>query len=86
MAQDDRRLAALPKRRYSYSSESEDGGRINCLDRSDTVFATFSTPNVKKGKCTQKKEIEPVERLSVPSYFFVPDREPDFLTDGSEGR
>jgi hypothetical protein len=23
----------------------------------------------------------PVEKLSVPLYFFVPDREPDFLTD-----
>jgi hypothetical protein len=23
----------------------------------------------------------PVEKLSVPLYVFVPDREPDFLTD-----
>jgi hypothetical protein len=36
---------------------------------------------VKRGKHTQKKGIAPVEKLSVPLYVFVPDREPDFLTD-----
>ncbi len=34
-----------------------------------------------KGKRTQKYGIAPVEKLSVPLYVFVPDREPDFLTD-----
>jgi hypothetical protein len=49
-----RRPNAIPKRRYLYSSESDDGGRIHHPDKSDTVFATFSTPIAKKGKHTQK--------------------------------
>ncbi len=48
---------------------------------SNTIFATFSAPIVKKGKRTQKQGIVPVEKLSVPLYVFVPDREPGFLTD-----
>jgi hypothetical protein len=47
-------LSALHKRRYSYSSESDEGGRIHHPDKSNTVFATFSTPTAKKSKCTQK--------------------------------
>jgi hypothetical protein len=41
------------KHGYSYSSESNNGGRIHHLDKSNTVFATFSTPKAKK-KRTQK--------------------------------
>jgi hypothetical protein len=44
------------------------------------VFATFSAPKAKK-KRTQKEGIAPVEKISVPVYVFVPDREPDCLTD-----
>jgi hypothetical protein len=51
--QDDGKPSAAPKGRYSYSSESDNGRRIKCPDKSDTVFATFSAPKVKK-KCTQK--------------------------------
>jgi hypothetical protein len=43
------------------------------------VFAIFSAPKAKK-KRTQKLGIAPVEKLSVPLYVFVPDRELDFLT------
>jgi hypothetical protein len=45
------------------------------------MFATFSAPIAKKSKCTQKSGIVPAENLCVPLYVFVPDREPDFLTD-----
>ena len=41
------------KHEYSYSSESNNGGRIHHLDKSNTVFATFFTLKAKK-KCTQK--------------------------------
>jgi hypothetical protein len=34
-----------------------------------------------KKKRTQKYGIAPVEKSSVPVYFFVPDREPENLTD-----
>jgi hypothetical protein len=57
--QDDRKPSAAPKQGYSskhgysYSSESDDGGRIHCPDKSNTVFATFSAPKTKK-KHTQK--------------------------------
>ncbi len=51
--QDDCKPSAAPKRRYSYSSESDNGECIHCPDKSNTVFATFSTPKAKK-KCTQK--------------------------------
>jgi hypothetical protein len=51
--QDDCKPSAAPKRQYSYSSESDDGGRIHCPDKSDSVFATFSTLKAKK-KRTQK--------------------------------
>jgi hypothetical protein len=51
--QDDRRTNWPLKRGYSYSFECDDGGRIHCPDKSDTVFATFSTPKAKK-KHTQK--------------------------------
>jgi hypothetical protein len=54
VAQDDRKPSTLPKRGYLYSSESDDGGRIHCPDKSGTVFATFSTPTAKKSKHTQK--------------------------------
>jgi hypothetical protein len=43
----------IPQRRYSYSSKSDGGGRIHHPDKSNTVFATFSTPKAKK-KRTQK--------------------------------
>jgi hypothetical protein len=81
VAQDDRRPSALPKRGYLYSSNSDDRRRIHPPDKSNTVFATFSTPITKKGKRTQKLEIMPVEKLAVSLYIYVPDREPDFLTD-----
>jgi hypothetical protein len=58
-----------------YSSESDDSRRIHRPDKSDTVFATFSAPTVKKSKRTQDPDI-----VCVPLYVFVPDREPDFLT------
>jgi hypothetical protein len=45
---------ALPKRGYSYSSESDDDRRIHCLDMNDTIFATFTTPAAKRGKHTPK--------------------------------
>ncbi len=57
--QDDRKLSAAPKQgyspkhRYSYSSKSDNGGRIHHPDKSNTVFATFSAPKAKK-KRTQK--------------------------------
>jgi hypothetical protein len=57
--QDDRKPSAAPKQGYSskhgysYSSESDNGGRIHRPDKSDTVFATFSAPKAKK-KHTQK--------------------------------
>jgi hypothetical protein len=57
--QDDRKPSAAPKQgyspkyRYLYSSESDNGGRIHCQDKSNTVFATFSAPKAKK-KRTQK--------------------------------
>jgi hypothetical protein len=51
--QDDCKPSAASKRQYSYSSESDDGGRIHRPDKSDSVFATFSTPKAKK-KRTQK--------------------------------
>jgi hypothetical protein len=54
VAQDEHRPAALPKLGYSYSSKSDDGGRIHRPDKSNTIFATFSTPIVKKDKRTQK--------------------------------
>ena len=53
MDQDDCKPSAAPKRQYSYSSESDNGGRIHCPDKSDIVFATFSAPKAKK-KRTQK--------------------------------
>jgi hypothetical protein len=77
--QDDRKASAAPKRGYLYSEDNDDQ-HYHCPDKSDTVFATFSTPKAKK-KRTQKKGIAPVEKLSVPVYVFVPDREPDFLID-----
>ncbi len=43
------------------------------------MFATFSALKAKK-KRTQKWGIVSVEKLSVPLYVFVPDRELDFLT------
>ncbi len=49
-------------------------------DKNDTNFATFSTPKAKKTH-TQKQENALAEKLSVPLYVFVPDREPDLLTD-----
>jgi hypothetical protein len=54
VAQDDRKPSALPKRRYLYSSKSDNGGHIHCPDKSDTIFATFSAPTAKKVKRTQK--------------------------------
>jgi hypothetical protein len=54
VAQDDRKPNAPLKRGYSYSSKSGNGGHIHHPDKSDTVFATFSTQIVKKGKRTQK--------------------------------
>ncbi len=52
--QDDCKLTAPLKRRYLYSSKSDNSGRTHCPDKSDTVFVTFSTPIAKKGKRTQK--------------------------------
>ncbi len=46
-----------------------------------TIAQTNSAPKAKKKKRTQKYRIVPVEKLSVPVYVFVPDRELDFLTD-----
>jgi hypothetical protein len=54
VAQDDRKPSTLPKRGYLYSSKSDDGGGIHRPDKSNTVFATFSTPMAKKNKHTQK--------------------------------
>jgi hypothetical protein len=51
--QDDCKSSPALKRQYLYSSKSDDGGCIHCPDKSDSVFATFSTPKAKK-KCTQK--------------------------------
>ncbi len=51
---DDCKPSALPKHGYLYSSKSDDGGRIHCPDRSNTVFATFSAPTAKKGKRAHK--------------------------------
>ncbi len=52
--QDNRKPSAAPKQGYSpkhgylYSSDSDDGGCIHRPDKSDTVFATFSTLKAKK--------------------------------------
>ncbi len=81
VAQDDCKLSAPPKRGYSYSSKSDDGRRIHCPDKSDTIFATFSAPTAKKSKRTQKQVIASAENLCDQLYVCVPDREPDFLTD-----
>ncbi len=54
VASDDCKLSTFPKRKYSYSSKSDDGRRIYCPEKSNTVFATFSTPTAKKGKRTHK--------------------------------
>jgi hypothetical protein len=51
---DDGKPSALPKRGYSYSSKSDEGECIHHPDKSDTVFATFSTPVAKRGKRTPK--------------------------------
>ncbi len=69
-----------PKHGYLYSSKSDNSRHIHHPDKSDTVFATFSAPKAKK-KRTQKCGIVHVEKISVPVYVFVPDREPDHLTD-----
>ncbi len=42
-----------PKSGYLYSSESDDSGCTHHPDKSDTIFSTFSTPMVKRGKCPQ---------------------------------
>jgi hypothetical protein len=56
--QDDCKLSAAPKHGYSPKhgnsySKDDDDGHYHCLDKSDTVFATFSAPKAKK-KHTQK--------------------------------
>ncbi len=61
-------------------SEDNNGGHYHHLDKNNTISATFTAPKAKK-KCTQKYGFAPVEQLSVPLYVFVPDKEPDFLTD-----
>jgi hypothetical protein len=48
-----RKPSVLPKRGYLYSSK-DDGGRIHCPDKSDTVFATFSALRAKRGKQAHK--------------------------------
>ncbi len=82
VAQDDRKPSTLPNRWYSYSSKSDDSGRIHYPDKCNTVFATFSAPMATKCKRTPKKMgITLAENSCVPLYVFVPDMEPDFLTD-----
>ncbi len=54
VAQDYCRPNAPVKCGYSYFSKSDDGRRIHHPNKSSTIFATFSTPIAKKGKCTQK--------------------------------
>ncbi len=82
--QDDHRSNLPFKRGYLYSSEIDNGRCIHPRpDKSDNVFANFSTPKAKK-KCTQKLGIAPVEKSSVPVYVFVPDREPDPLPDSHD--
>jgi hypothetical protein len=44
--------STAPKHRYSYSEDNDDG-HYHRLDKSNTVFATFSALKAKK-KCTQK--------------------------------
>ncbi len=44
--QDDHKPSAAPKRRYSYSKDNDDGHYYR-PDKSNTVFATFSTPKAK---------------------------------------
>jgi hypothetical protein len=83
--QDDRKPSAAPKqgcssKHDSYSSKSDNGRCIQCPNKSNTVFATFSAPKANK-KCTQKSGIASVEKSSVPLYVYIPDRELDFLTD-----
>jgi hypothetical protein len=57
--QDNHKPSAAPKQEYSskhgysYSSESDNGGRIHYPEKIDTVFAIFSAPRAKK-KHTQK--------------------------------
>jgi hypothetical protein len=59
-------IASQPKRGHLYSSNSDDGGHIHHPNKSDTVFATFSAPAVKRGTRTHKWGITPAENSCVP--------------------
>jgi hypothetical protein len=54
VANDDCKPSMLPRHGHSYSFKGDDSGCTHCPDKSDTVFATFSAPTAKKGKCTHK--------------------------------
>ncbi len=54
VSHDDHKPSALPNCGHLYSSKRDDGGCIHCPDKSNTVFATFSAPTAKRGKCTHK--------------------------------
>ncbi len=54
VSHDDHKPSALRKCGYSYSSERNDNRCIYRPEKSDNVFATFSTPTAKIGKHTPK--------------------------------
>ncbi len=82
MSHGDRKASAHPKHEYLYSSEDNDDGCVYCPDKNGTIFATFTTPKVKKNKRTPKKGIMPAEQNPcVQLCVFVPDRELDCLTE-----
>jgi hypothetical protein len=51
---DDCKPSMLLKHGYLCSSKIDDGGRIHCPDKSNTLFPTFSAPMAKRGKRTPK--------------------------------
>jgi hypothetical protein len=90
VAQDDCKPSALPKHKYLYSSKSDDGRRIHCPDKSDTVFATFSAPMAKRDKLVgnlPKGYIRNVPLPRVPreqstrQSRVLPDRIPHYSED-----
>jgi hypothetical protein len=53
--QDDCKPSAAPMRGYLYSEDNNDG-HYHCMDKNNSVFATFSAPKAKK-KRTQNREL-----------------------------
>ncbi len=81
VSHDDHKSSRPLTQDYSYS-EDNNGGHSHCPDKSNTVFATFTTLKAKKSKHTTKQGIAPAEQNPcIPPYIFVPDRELECLTN-----